>query len=178
MSQCAELARVFLDETFQDSPVLASQLGVDGFDDRLDDLSEAAFEHRRRRSADWLTRFQQLGDADCDSFAERLDRDLILAQLRGRAIFDDWLMWRRQPEMYLNPGLGGVFTLFLHRLKPEPDLARAALARLREIPRALEDGRRNIRPELAPRVYVERALRQARAGARYVAEILPTEVAD
>jgi uncharacterized protein (DUF885 family) len=178
MSQCADLAQAFLDETFQDSPVLASQLGVDGFDDRLDDLSEAAFDSRRRRSADWLLRFDQLGDDACDSFEERLDRDLIRSQLRGHAVMDDWLMWRRQPETYLNPGLGGIFTLFLHRLKPEPELVRAALARLRAIPRNLEDGRHNIHPDLAPRIYVERAIRQARAGARYVGEILPGEVQD
>src|SRR5579859_2802244 len=178
MSECAQLARAFFDEALQDSPVLASQLGADGYDDRLDDLSEAAFDNRRRRSAVWLTRFEQLGDDACASFDERIDRDLIRSVLRGRAILDDWLMWRRQPEVYLNPGLGGVFTLFLHRLKPEPELVRAALARLRAIPRALEDGRRNIRPELAPRVYVDRAIRQARAGSRYVGEVLATEVAD
>src|SRR5579859_2894919 len=178
MSQCADLARTFFEETLEDSPVTASQLGVDGYDDRLDDLSEAAFEDRRRRSAAWLTRFEQLGDDTCESFDERLDRDLIRSNLRGRAILDDWLMWRRQPEIYLNPGLGGIFTLFLHRLKPEPELVRAALARLRAISRALEDGRRNIRPELAPRVYVDRAIRQARAGSRYVGEVLATEVAD
>ena len=178
MSQCADLSRAFLDETFQDSPVLASQLGVDGFDDRLDDLSEAAFDDRRRRSAAWLDKFDQLTDDACDSFEERLDRDLIRSNLRGRAILDDWLMWRRQPEIYLNPGLAGIFTLFLHRLKPEPELVRAAIARLRAIPRTLEDGRRNIRPELAPGVYVDRAIRQARAGARYVGEVLPNEVSD
>ncbi|HEY0583992.1 MAG TPA: DUF885 domain-containing protein [Chloroflexota bacterium] len=178
MSECADLARAFFDETLQDSPVLASQLGVDGFDDRLDDLSEAAFEDRRRRSATWLQRFDQLTDTACASFDERLDRDLIRSTLRGRAVLDDWLMWRRQPEIYLNPGLGGVFSLFLHRLKPEPDLARAAIARLRSIPANLEDGRRNIKAELAPPVYVDRAIRQARAGARYVGEVLANEVSD
>ncbi|HLZ29891.1 MAG TPA: DUF885 domain-containing protein [Chloroflexota bacterium] len=178
MSAWAELGQAFLDETFQDSPVLASQLGVDGFDDQLDDLSESAFEDRRRRSADWLRRFDQLGDAACDSFDERLDRDLIRAHLHGEAILDDWLMWRRQPEIYLNPGLTGVFTLFLHRLKPEPDLVQAAVSRLRAIPRALEDGRHNLRPELTPPVYVDRAIRQARAGARFVGEVLANEVAD
>jgi uncharacterized protein (DUF885 family) len=178
MSECAALARAFFDETLQDSPVLASQLGIDGFDDRLDDLSEAAFEDRRRRSFDWLRRFEQLGDDTCDSFGERIDRDLIRSLLRGRAILDDWLMWRRQPEVYLNPGLGGVLTLFLHRLKPEPDLARAAVARLREIPRCLEDGRRNLRAELTPRLYVDRAIRQARAGARYASDIVAREVSD
>jgi len=176
MSECATLARAFFDESLQDSPVMASQLGVDGYDDRLDDLSEAAFEDRRRRAAAWLTRFEQLGDDACASFEERIDRDLIRSNLRGRVILADWLSWRRQPETYLNPGLSGIFTLFLHRLKPEPELVRAALARLRAIPRALEDGRRNIRPELAPRVFVDRAIRQARAGARYVGEVLPNEV--
>ena len=178
MSECATLARAFFDESLQDSPVLASQLGVDGYDDLLDDLSEAAFEDRRRRAAAWLTRFEQLSDDACASFDERIDRDLIRSNLRGRAILADWQMWRRQPETYLGPGLGGIFTLFLHRLKPEPDLVRAALSRLRAIPRALEDGRRNVRPELAPPIYVDRAIRQARAGARYVGEVLPTEVAD
>jgi uncharacterized protein (DUF885 family) len=178
MSECATLARAFFDESLQDSPVLASQLGVDGYDDRMDDLSEAAFEDRRRRSAAWLTRFEQLPDDACASFDERIDRDLIRSNLRGRAILADWLAWRRQPETYINPGLGGIFTLFLHRLKPEAELVRAALARLRAIPHALEDGRRNIRPELAPPVFVDRAIRQARAGARYVGEVLPKEVAD
>src|SRR5256885_2137571 len=101
MSRASELAQAFLKETFEDSPVLASQLGVDGYDDRLDDLSEAAVEDRRRRSANWLSQFEQLTDADCDSFDERIDRDLLRSVLRGRAVLDDWLMWRRQPEMYL-----------------------------------------------------------------------------
>src|SRR5215207_86403 len=100
MSSCADLAHAFLHETIEDSPVMASQLGVDGFDDRLDDLSESAIESRRRRSAAWLQRFEALGDDACDSFDERIDRDVILSQLRGRAVLDDWLMWRRQPEMY------------------------------------------------------------------------------
>jgi uncharacterized protein (DUF885 family) len=178
MSEFARLAQAFFDETLQDSPVLASQLGIDGFDDRLDDLSESAFADRRRRATAWLERFEQLSEAACASFDELLDRDLIRSHLRGRAILDDWQMWRRQPETYLNPGLGGVFTLFLHRLKPERDLVRAAVARLRAIPRALEDGRHNLQPELAPKVYVDRAVRQARAGARYLGEVLAGEASD
>ena len=62
MTAAAELIQAFLKETFEDSPVLASQLGIDGHDDQLDDLSEAAIDDRRRRSAAWLTRFEQLLD--------------------------------------------------------------------------------------------------------------------
>jgi uncharacterized protein (DUF885 family) len=178
VSRAAEHADRFLRETFDDSPVLASSLGVGGYDDQLDDLSESAIEDRRRRARTWLQTFENLTDADCSTFDERIDRDVILSQLRGRAILDDWLMWRRQPETYLNPGLTGVFTLFLHRLKPEPDLAQAAASRLRQVPRVLEAGRRNIDPQLAPSIYVDRALRQARAGARYVRDVVAREVSD
>src|SRR5438270_8004718 len=134
MSACADLARAFFEESLRDSPVFATQLGIDGFDDQLDDLSEAAFEDRSKRATAWLEKFEQLPDEACASFDERVDRDLIRSVLRGRAILDDWQMWRRQPEVYLNPGLAGIFSLFLHRLKPEPDLVKAAIARLRAIP--------------------------------------------
>ncbi len=176
MSDFGALARAFLDETFKDSPVMASQLGVEGYDDRLDDLSESAIEDRRKRSHSWLERFSQLEPPQDKE--ERLDLGLILSTLRGRAALEDWMMWRRQPETYLNPGLGGVFTLFLHRLRPEPELVKSAIARLQALRGVLEDGRRNLKPELTPRMYVERAIRQARAGSRYLGEILPNEVRD
>src|SRR3712207_2870157 len=178
MPGCAELIRAFFDETIADSPVLASQLGIDGFDDQLDDLSEAAIEDRRRRSAAWLQRLQAVADEQCATPDDRVDRDLVVSLLRGRAVLDDWLVWRRQPELYLNPGLTGVFSLFLHRLKPEPELARAAASRLRAVPGVLEAGRRNTRAELASSIYVDRAMRQARAGARYAREFVAGQVAD
>ena len=177
MPAFAALAETWLREEYADSPVLASQLGLSDHDDRLDDLSEAAFAARRRRNAAWLERFAPL-EEEALAPDERIDRDLVVSVLRGRAVMADWEMWRRQPDVYLTPGLAGVFTLFLHRLRPEAELARSAAARLRAVPRLVEDGIRNLRPELAPRAYVERALGQARAGARYARELVAAEVAD
>jgi uncharacterized protein (DUF885 family) len=171
------LAAEFLQEEYADAPVLATHLGVPGHDDRLDDLSEAAFAARRRRAEAWLARFRAVPDAGLDGDA-RIDRDLLVSVLTGRTLLADWEMWRRQPATYLGPGLDGVFSLWLHRMHPEAELTRAAGARLRAIPRCLAEGRRNLAPELVPRVYVERAVGQARAGARYVGELLPREVRD
>ena len=177
MPSFAALCHAWLQEEYADSPVKASRLGIDGYDDQLDDLSEAAFDARRRRDAGWLARFAAVGDEGLAA-DERIDRDVVLSVLRGRAVMTDWEMWRRQPDTYLDPALQGVFTLFLHRLKPEPELARAAAARLREVPRLVADGQRNLQPELTPRVYVDRALGQARAAVRYARELVPREVAD
>jgi uncharacterized protein (DUF885 family) len=173
----AALADAFLAEEWADSPVRASALGVEGHDDRLDDYSATAIADRQRRHAAWLARLDAVADSTLTA-EEGIDRDLIRATLRGRLIVADWEMWRRQPDTYTSPALEGVFTLFLHRLRPEPELVRAAVARLGQVPGLLTEGRKNLTPELAPRVYIERALGQARAGVRYFRELLPAEVAD
>lgn len=175
----SSLAAEFLREEYEASPVFASMLGLGEYDERLDDLSEAAIQTHLDRGRDWLGQFQSVQASQAGlEFASRIDLGLIISVLRGRQAMADWEMWRRQPDTYLNPGLSGVFSLFLHRLRPAPHLARAAVARLRALPQNLADGQTNLRADLTPRIYVERALGQARAGARYARELLPAEVAD
>ena len=149
MPTFAELSREFFDAEMADSPVHASRLGLTEYDDQLDDLSEAAFERRSQTDASWLARFREV-DSDELSFDDGIDRDLVISILDGRRIVDDFVMWRRQPDTYLNPGLSGIFSLFLHRLRPMGELVDAAISRLRAIPANLEDGTRNLRPELVP----------------------------
>ena len=175
MPSFADLTETFLDAELADSPVRASALGLTDFDDRLDDLSEVAFERRRASDARWLEEFRAVGDEGL-SFDERIDRDLVISILRGRQIVEDWEVWRRQPDVYLNPGMSGIFGLFLHRLRPLEQLVDAAVSRMSLIPENLEAGKRNLRPELVPSIFLDRAANQARAGARYVREILPAQI--
>jgi uncharacterized protein (DUF885 family) len=167
----------FLREEFAESPVRASSLGLVEHDERLDDLSETAFERRRRRAQEWLAEFTTV-DGSTLSPDAAIDRDLIVSVLRGRAIMADWQMWRRQPETYLGPTLHGVFTLFLHRLRPDAELTAAAVARLRGAADNVADGKRNLAADLVPRVYLDRALGQARAAARYARDVVAREVGD
>ncbi len=78
-----------LDEEFAESPVRASSLGLDGFDDRLGDYSAAAFARRDARDDHWLDAFS--------AAEESIDRDLVLSTLRGRAVMRDWENWKRDP---------------------------------------------------------------------------------
>jgi uncharacterized protein (DUF885 family) len=173
----SDLAAQFLEEEHATNPVRASYLGLTDYDDQLDDMSAEAIEADAARSAAWLERFSGLADDEL-TFDQAIDRDLAVSQLRERAIYHAWEIWRRQPDLYLNPGMRGVFVLFLHRLRPEGELAAAAAARLRLVPANLEAGRANLRPEMVPLVILERAINQARAGARYVRDLLPADVAE
>ncbi|HUQ16449.1 MAG TPA: DUF885 domain-containing protein [Candidatus Saccharimonadales bacterium] len=176
-SSFAQLADRFLKEELADSPVLASSLGVDGFDDRLDDLSAEAFRRRDASAVEWLARFRAVPDEGLTA-DEAIDRDFLISVLRGREITAPHQMWKRQPATYLNPGLSGVFILFLHKLHPEAELADAARARLLQVPEGLRQGIDNLDLTLAPRIYLDRAIGQAAASARYARELVALEVGD
>jgi uncharacterized protein (DUF885 family) len=167
----------FLAHHFEESPSVATMHGVDGYDDRLPDLSADGYARREAADDDWAAQFGSLADDELTD-DERIDRDLVLSHLRGRAIVRDWQPWRRHPDAYLNPGLMGVFSLFLRRLHPEPELAGFAVARLRAVPEVLDEGQRNLDRELVHPLMVERAIGQCRAAIRYSRELVAAEVDD
>ena len=176
-SAFASLVDTFLKEEYEDSPTLASSLGLTEYDERMDDTSAASFRTRIQRDDAWLERFRGAADADL-SPNEKIDRELLVSVLRGRQLHHQLEGWRRQPATYLNPGLQGVFTLFLHKLRPEKDLANAARARLEKVPQTIADGKANLDLANTPRVYLERAIGQAKAAATYARELVPAEVKD
>jgi uncharacterized protein (DUF885 family) len=171
VSSFSDLAAEFLAEYHAEHPVQASALGLAAYDDRLDDLSADAFARRRRSDSAWLDRFRAVEGATL-TFDEAIDRDLVVAGLTERQIYDEWESWRRNPDAYMNPGLEGVFILFLHRLRPEADLVRSAVKRLEGIPAQLAAGKANLQPDLVPALLLKRAVNQARAGAHYTRELL------
>ena len=116
-SSFTSLVDTFLNEEYEDSPTLASSLGLTEYDERLDDTSAASFQRRIESDNSWHGRFASVPDAELDA-QQRVDRDLLVSVLRGRQLVRPLEMWRRQPATYLNPGLNGVFSLFLHRLRP------------------------------------------------------------
>ena len=170
-----ELIDELLAAEFAASPVMASGLGLTDYDDRLDDLSAQALERRDADAARFLGRFEELDERlEPD---EEIDRELAMAILRGRVILTEWTAWRRDPLIYSTPVTNGIFNLFLHRLRPDAELVDAAVARLAEVPRALEQGRVNLDPGLASTIVVERGLGAARGAVRYLRELVALEVA-
>src|SRR5262245_33581361 len=159
------------------SPVMGSALGLTEYDERLDDLSAEAFARRDADAAAFLARFDALGDVGLTA-DERIDRDLARAVLRGRTILADWQAWKRDPLTYSSPVTSGIFTLFLHRLRPERDLVDASIARMGQVGGAVDAGVANLDPALASPLIVERGLGAARAAVRYLRELVALDVED
>ena len=174
MTEFERLADDFLLAEFELYPTRASGLGLSDYDGRMDELSAAEFERRDDEAVSWLQRFEAVAD-DGLAPGQRLDRDLAIAVLRGRTILADWQGWRRDPLVYSTPCLDGIFKLLLHRLRSDDDLVDAICSRLEAVPGALADGQKNLDAGLASRLIAERGLASARAGLRYLRDLLPSE---
>lgn len=161
-----DLAAELMADQLEADPVLASALGVIEHDHRLPDLSAEGIASRQHREDRWTSRLGLLADADLEP-EERIDRDLALMVLRGRALQRGWAEWRRMPDLYAGTALSGVFGLLLNRLRPEPELAEAVAARLRGTPALLAQGTANLDPGLAHPALLRRSLGQIGAGAAY-----------
>jgi uncharacterized protein (DUF885 family) len=174
----------FIARLVDESPPLGTFAGHPATDHRrLPDLSAGAVARREAAddadaaALDVLDTHDALDEAELGT-AGRVDRDLLRAELRGRAIGSEWAEWRRSPDDYLSAGLMGCFALFLRRPLPEPELVAAAADRLRGVPATVEAMVANLDPDLAAPSLVRRGVGQARAGVAYARELLPAEVAD
>jgi len=167
----------YVAELCEESPATASFLGIPGHDHRSPDLSAAGFLRRERQDDRWLERLASLADDELDG-DERIDRDFLAAELRGRGVMRDWAEWRRSPDTYATGALMGVLTLLTHRTLPEPELVTAVEARLLAMPELLLAGEANLEAELASPLLVRRAVGQCHAAEVYTRDLVAAEVAD
>ncbi|WP_183061799.1 DUF885 domain-containing protein [Motilibacter peucedani] len=166
----SDLAAELVAETLAASPLLASAVGRTEHDGLLPDVSESAVAGRARRDDEWLERLDALPDTEL-TLDDAVDRDLARMALRGRRAMRDWASWRRDADTYAGAALQGVFVLLLHRLHPEPELARLVGSRLRAAPELLEQGIANLDPELASPELLRRSLGMVAAGAAYARSV-------
>jgi uncharacterized protein (DUF885 family) len=169
------LVERFLAWHFDRTPGTAAMLGSLAHDHTLGDFTAAAFTDYEREAGTWLDRFAAI---ETDDLQGSVDRDLVLAVLRGVRAKAEWPAWRRDPSMYTGAVLYPLFSAFLNRLRPEPELVATVVKRLAEVPAVLAACRANLDPELAAPQIVERAAAQARTGRSFLTATLPAEVSD
>jgi uncharacterized protein (DUF885 family) len=162
---------------FDRFPGQAAMLGSPAHDRTFGDFSAAAFTDHEREAGRWLALLEAVPDDGLD-LDESVDRDLLVSVLRGMRAKASWPAWRRDPSTYLSAVLFPLFTAFLHRLRPEPDLVDTVLARLAEVPSVLAACRANLDPEVASPIIVRRAVGQARSGRPFLTGSLPAQVRD
>jgi uncharacterized protein (DUF885 family) len=139
-----KLAEEFYLWIYEENPVLASNAGRHDADDRLAELGPEPAARRAARLAEFRRRFETLPGAGKDP-AARADRRLFGAALEREAFNQQVLRReRRDPQLYVDECLNGIFSLLRKEYAPKPVRARAARARLEAMPGFLARAKENL----------------------------------
>ncbi len=158
--QFADISKRWLDGSFKNSPVSATQTGDHRFDGEIDDLSAAG----RQASID----FSRAILADLD----KLDRSTLSREnqvdygmLHNQVKSDIWSIetlqsWAWDPTLYSQLAGGALYTLMAREFAPMPDRLRSATARMEKLPALFEQMQANLDPKRVPKIHAETVSKQ------------------
>jgi uncharacterized protein (DUF885 family) len=160
------------------NPVAATQLGDHRWDDRLADRTAEGIDGEHQEMLAALAEFSAM-DGSGFSLDARIDHQLMVQIFKQSVRSHEKLQGhRRNPGLYLDEGVAGVFLLILVEFAPLPQRLRSALGRMRELPRVLQEGQRNLVPAQVPRVWAEIAVEQAQQAPGLFLGLLPAMAAE
>ncbi len=171
-----ELVRSFVYDRFALDPVAATVMGIHTHDHELGDFTEQGFGERRAFAEEWLGRFTDANEGLTP--AQEVDRDLIIAELRGEVALHDFERWRRDPGVYSGVITRGAYYGILREYSLMEERLALLAERLAQAPAVLDAGRANLDPARVPPEWIAIAARTAPAGAAFLREQVPTYVPD
>jgi uncharacterized protein (DUF885 family) len=143
-------------------PVATSGRGDHHFDDRLTDYRMSEIAKRRQHVSELMARVAAL-NTDGWSKDERVDRVLFQAQLASADMFGRRLsLEESDPQLYVAECSNGVFSLLQKEYASHRERARAATARLEQMPVLLREARVNMRQPV--RLFASLAIEEVRGG--------------
>ncbi len=139
----AKLVEEFTRGAFAFRPAWATTWGVHDYDSTLGDRSRMAIDHEIARIKGTLAELKRV-DAARLSDSTRIDFDLFQRTVEGQ-LFDltQIRRWENDPSSY--DYSEAIFGLVARNFAPPEDRLRSVIARLNQVPRLLESGKRNLK---------------------------------
>lgn len=149
------LVNDILRERWETSPVLATIEGVHEHDDKLDVMTPGYLAGVAAKRQQFIRALEAIADENLD-LSRRIDKRVLIGALTS-SVNDLTVVraWRKDPAVYLQTGLYGMYILLARRFAPEKTRLEHALRRAEAFPHLLRAGKENI--EVCPRVFAETA---------------------
>jgi uncharacterized protein (DUF885 family) len=142
-------------------PVRSSDAGLHSWDDRLTDYSPAKIAERQQHVHSLLEKVRAM-KTDNWPKDERIDAILFRAQLEEVEFENRVLKFeRRDPQVYVGECTNGIFSLLKKEYDTPRNRARAATARLKQMPALLRQGLSNLQEPV--KLYAQLAIQSARS---------------
>ncbi|MDI6808892.1 MAG: DUF885 domain-containing protein [Candidatus Eisenbacteria bacterium] len=154
---------------FSKNPVAATALGVHTEDGRLGDYDEASLKEEIKGLKALKQRLAKI-PADGPAIEQRIEHEYLSSKL------DTWIAdleeiraLQKNPSMYSELCMYGIFLLMSRDFAPAPDRAKSVISRLKEMPRVLGQGKENVKNP--PKVYAEIARDVTKGGEDFLIEV-------
>jgi uncharacterized protein (DUF885 family) len=142
-------------------PVRSSDAGLHSWDDRLTDYSPAKIAERQQHVHSLLEKVRAM-KTDNWPKDERIDAILFRAQLEEVEFGNRVLKFERtNPQVYVGDCTNGIFSLLKKEYDTPRNRARAATARLKQMPALLRQGLSNLQEPV--KLYAQLAIQSARS---------------
>src|SRR6185437_14496678 len=139
-------------------PSEATAEGFHQYDRKLEDYSAAAHAQQIRGLKDYLGKFESSDGSKLPAYTQG-DREWIISSIHaGLLELEDIQMWKKDPDSYTGGVTNSIFVIMKRNYAAPEERLRAAIDRERQIPKALEYARQNLKN--TPTVYPKIALEQ------------------
>jgi len=148
----------YFDEYHRYNPSKATTDGFHQYDAQLEDYSLAAIAAETRSLEQALAEFEKFS-AEGLSAESAADREMVIYNIRSRLLgLEKIRMWEKNPDKYSSDLASSAFGIMSRNFAPPEARLKSLIAREKQMPNALSQGRRNLRNP--PRVYTDVALEQ------------------
>jgi uncharacterized protein (DUF885 family) len=153
-----EVAKAYLEDTYQRQPVLATLLGIHKFDDRLGDPSQQAVLAEIAALRTFRERAAAI-DSSTLTPSNQLDREQMLLAIDGRILTLETIRpWARDPDTYSSGITNAAYIMIKRAFAPPEERLRHLIARQKAMPAVLAEARKNL--DNPAKIHTEIAIEQ------------------
>jgi uncharacterized protein (DUF885 family) len=153
-----------------ENPVMATEMGLHAYDNRLADTSPEGLARVRlglEQFLERLPRYRPAGDVDWE-----IDYRLMAAMAGGRLrALDRRDLAHRSPDFYAAEALFGPYSLLMKEFAPLDERLRNLAGRLAEVPRVLAEAERNL--DVCPPSWIDGAVESVEGGLALLQHLIP-----
>jgi uncharacterized protein (DUF885 family) len=171
MSKFDHLIDEILEFLWETSPTSATFAGIHKYDHELDHVNRDFLEEKNRKMKDYLTEIEMIKREELND-EEHIDWRLLKNHLESDIkSFEEIRNWEKNPSLYVDSCLYGLFLLHLREFAPIEERAESFLSRMGKIPHRLKDAQHNLRD--SPEIYTRLAIQVIESGQGFFKSVIP-----
>jgi uncharacterized protein (DUF885 family) len=142
------------------SPINATLIGDHRFDDRLDEVDNAARERNKKIYRGFRKRLKDI-DWNALSRSNQIDAELLQIDVEANLwSLETFAEWAWNPVQYVNLSGSAIYGLVARDFAPIETRLANVTARLEQLPRFFAQARHSLEPARVPKIHAETAIKQ------------------